>query len=89
MLSNNVEELVITREKIDSNGTEDTPDVPTRSPTLCSEAQGEVCEESPSGYVKASTETDNHQFILPFSNQVILPRAFIHTENYSYCIKSM
>ena len=66
-LSNNVEELVITREKVDSNGTDDTPDIPIRSPSLCSDVESEDTSE----HAKSSTE-NNSQFVLPFSSQVVV-----------------
>ena len=62
-LSDNAEELVITREKIDSEGPDEVPDVPERSPSL-------YVEEEMIAGVATPLEDRDSQFSLPFSNQV-------------------
>ena len=64
-LSDNAEELVITREKINSEGPDEVPDVPERSPSLY--VDEEIIEDKP-----IPLEDRDSQFSLPFSTQVEL-----------------
>ena len=60
-LSDNAEELVITREKINSDGPDEVPDVPERSLSL-------YADEEMIG--DGAIPREDSQFSLPFSNQV-------------------
>ncbi|KAI6661041.1 hypothetical protein LOD99_13763 [Oopsacas minuta] len=64
-LSNNVEELVITREKVDVNGADKVPDIPIRSPSIYDDE--EICNNLPVSQVYP--EDSGTQFAVPFSDQ--------------------